>query len=234
MRALRALCALCAPCGLLVACAAREAPPQAGPPATAHEAIAFSEDPAPLPRYHSKRLALSLPLPDGQKWRIDDHSRPELVLRHEPTRSTIVIAVLHTDELVGRSQCEKLALEDRIVPRGELQTLEDETTITQRTFDTRIRVALAPGARPDSPIIGHVMAFGGFLRKCFVFDYSTEVDGAADEPVLSSRLAFARARILGQLELDAFGAVPRGQPGDRDLREPGSSKPTSPDEASPR
>ncbi len=230
MSVLRALCALSVLSAS--ACAAREAAPPATPPAQAHRAAAFSDDPTPLPRYHSKRLALSLPLPDGKTWRIDDHSRPELVLRHEPTRSTIVIAVLHTDELVGRSQCEKLALENRIVPRGELQTLEDEVTITQRTFDTRIRVALAPGARPDSPIIGHVLAFGGFLRKCFVFDYSTEVDGASDEPVLSSRLAFARARILGELELDAFGVVHRSEAGE--MREPSSSKPTSPDEAPPR
>ncbi len=206
--ALRALGALC----LLSACGAREAPP--APPPAARAAASFSEDPAPLPRYPSKRLALSVPLPDGRAWRIADPSRPELVLRHEPTRSTIVVAVLHTDELVGRQQCEKLALEYRIVPRTELRTLEDEVTVTQKTFDTRVRVGVAPGPRPDSPIVGHVTAFGGFLRKCFVFDYATEVDGAADEPVLSSRLAFARARILGGLELDPFAAVRRSEAGD--------------------
>jgi hypothetical protein len=56
------------------------------------------------------------------------------------------------------------------------------------------------------------MAFGGFLRKCFVFDFSTEVDGAADEPILSARLAYARARILGGLVLDPFAAVQRENP----------------------
>ncbi|MGH7297196.1 MAG: hypothetical protein ACRELB_19815, partial [Polyangiaceae bacterium] len=57
-----------------------------------------------------------------------------------------------------------------------------------------------------------VIAFGGFLRKCFVFDFSTQVDGARDEPVLSARLAFARARILGGVEIDPMGVVPREKP----------------------
>ena len=31
----------------------------------------------------------------------------------------------------------------------------------------------APGAR----LVGHVLAFGGHLRKCYVFAFSTEVAG---------------------------------------------------------
>ncbi len=53
------------------------------------------------------------------------------------------------------------------------------------------------------------MAFGGFLRKCYVFDFATRVDSAKDESVLSERLAFARARILGGLALEVLGVVPR-------------------------
>jgi hypothetical protein len=196
-------------------CAGRPAAPASPAPPAPQAPVAFPEGPAPLARYHSKRLALSVPLPNGREWRIDDHSGPELVLRHEPTRSTIVVAILYADELVGRSQCEKLALEHRLLPRGDLQTLEDEVTVTQRTYDTRIRVALAPGARPESPIVGHVVAFGGFLRKCFVFDFATQVDGASGEAVLSSRLAFARARILGGLELDPFAAAAKDELRDR-------------------
>jgi hypothetical protein len=169
----------------------------------------FPDDPRPLPRYRSKRFALSLPLPDGRTWRIDDHSKPELVATHAPTRSTVLVSVFHADELVGRSQCEALAHVHRLVPAVDLTVLEEETAITQQTFDTRTVVGIAPGSTPDQPLVGHVMAFGGFLRKCFVFDFATEVDGAADEPVLSSRLAYARARILGGLEIDPLGTVHR-------------------------
>jgi hypothetical protein len=186
-------------------------------------AIAFTDDPAPLPRYHSKRLALSLPLPDGASWRIDDHTRPELVATHPPTRSRIVVAIVRADALVGRTECEELARDLKLTPAADpavMRTLEEEVAITQQTFDTRIRVALATGKAPGSPLVGHVMAFGGFLRKCFVFDFSTEVDGASDEPVLSSRLAFARARILGGLELDPFAAVQRQTPLGPDVAPP--------------
>jgi len=163
-------------------------------------------------RYHSKRLAVSIPLPDGRAWRIDDHSQPELVATHAPTQSKVVVAVFHADELVGRTQCEALSRTRRLLPAGDLRTLEDEAILTQETFDTRVWVAIEPGSGPDRSLVGYVMAFGGFLRKCFALVFSTRVDDAADESVLSSRLAFARARVLGGLELDAFGNVPRDVP----------------------
>jgi hypothetical protein len=169
----------------------------------------------PLPRYRSKRLHLSLPLPDGHAWRIDDHSGAELVATHAATRSRVMLATFRADALVGRSQCEALARDRRLVPllpEGDLHSPEDVSGITQETFDTRTVVVIVPGAGPDQPLVGHVTAFGGFLRKCFVFDFSTEVDGAADEPVLSARLAYARARILGGLVLDPFATVQREGP----------------------
>jgi hypothetical protein len=170
-----------------------------------------------MPRYHSKRLALSLPLPDGPAWRIDDHTRPELVATHAPTGSRVLVAVFHTDEIVGRSQCELLAHKLKLVPEAPLSTVEDEIAVTQSTFDTRIEVALE-SSDDGGPLVGHVMAFGGFLRKCFVFDFATRVeapgagDAAAASTALSSRLALARARILGGLTLDPFAAMPREAP----------------------
>jgi hypothetical protein len=193
-------------------CVAGGASATGEPPApTSAPAVAFRDDDraAPLPLYHSKRLALSIPLPDGRQWRIDDHSRAELVATHAPTRSRVTVAVFHTDEVVGRAQCEALARARDLVPAGELVTLEDAAIVTQRAFDTRVWVAVAPGAGPGRALVGHVMAFGGFLRKCFAFVFTTEVTGAADEAALSSRLAFARARILGDLTIDAFDAIPR-------------------------
>jgi hypothetical protein len=174
--------------------------------------VTFLDDSAPLLRYHSKRLAVSVPLPDGHAWRIDDHSQPELVATHAPTRSKVVVAVFRADELVGRGQCEALSRERKLLPAGDLRTLEDGAAITQQTFDTRVWVAVEPGGGPDRSLFGYVMAVGGFLRKCFVFVFSTQVDRALDESVLSSRLAFVRARVLGGLELDAFDTLPRDTP----------------------
>lgn len=162
----------------------------------------FPDDLAPLSHYRSKRLAVSLALPDGKTWRIDDHSQPDLVATHAPTRSKLLVAVFHADQLVGRTQCEALSRTRNLVPSGDLRTLEDETAFTQETFDTRVWVAIDARGGPGGSLVGYVMAFGGFLRKCFAFVFSTQVDGASDEPVLASRLAFARARILGGLTVD--------------------------------
>ena len=113
----------------------------------------FPEDPAPLPRYHSKRLALSLPLPDGRAWRIDDHSRPELVATpraHALDASWSPCS--RADELVGRAQCEELARERRLVAaRASCSTLEDEVDDHPADATTRASgSASTPGARPDS------------------------------------------------------------------------------------
>ena len=133
-------------------------------------------------------------------------------MRHDRTRSTVVVAVLRADALVGRNECTELARTERLLPREELRPLEDKVEITQGNYDTHVLVAIAPGAHPESPLVGYVVAVGGFLRKCYVFTFQTVVDHASDEPVLSSRLAFARARILGGLELDPCATVPRDRP----------------------
>jgi hypothetical protein len=203
--------AVLACCELLAGCAAGSTKPPVSAIAPA-VAIAFGDDSAPLGRYHSKRLAVSVPLPDKSAWRINDVSQPELVGTHAPTRSKVVVAVFHADELVGRVQCEALSRARKLVPAGDLRTLEDAVAITQETFDTRVWVAVEPGGGPRGSLVGHVMAFGGFLRKCFAFVFSTQVDSALDEPILSSRLAFARARVLGELQLDAFGAISHDSP----------------------
>jgi hypothetical protein len=159
--------------------------------------------------YHSARLGVALPLPDGHGWRIDDHSTAELVATHPPTRSRVMIAVVRTEDLVGRHGCEALALDRKLVTAAPMQTLEDAVELRQETFDTHVRVAVLAGSTAKDPVVGHVMAFGGFLRKCFVFDYSTEANGAAEEGALSARLAIARARILGGLKIEPFGVVER-------------------------
>jgi hypothetical protein len=196
---------------LIAGCGAQAQAPVPLPAPPRPAPVAFADDPRPLPRYHSGRLGVSLPLPDGHAWRIDDHSQPELVATHAPTRSRVLVAIVRADDLVGRTQCEAIARDRKLVP-SQLHELEQEVGVTHETFDTRTVLAVDPGAAPEQPLVGHVMAFGGFLRKCFVFDFSTEVDRVQDEPVLSARLAFARARILDGLQLDVLGAVKRQPP----------------------
>lgn len=166
-------------------------------------AMTFVDGPTPMVRYHSKHLSLSLRLPEKPDWVVDDRSCAEFVATQSATHSTVVVAVFRTDSVVGRDQCERLARERGLLPSQPMLAIEDAVAVTQRTFDTRILVGLEPGSGPDRPLKGHVLAFGGFLRKCYVLTFSTQVARADQEAALSSRLAFARTRILPGLELDS-------------------------------
>jgi hypothetical protein len=112
---------------------------------------------------------------------------------------------------MSRQKCEERARELKLVPGPELQTLEDAVKVFPDAFDTRVWVALQPGASAEQPVVGHVLAFGGFLRKCLFFHFASEVPSARYESVLSSRLAVARLRIFGGLDVDSVAEVPRSR-----------------------
>ena len=151
--------------------------------------------------YHSNRHLLTVHLPDGQAWKVDDHGRSELIAQHPATHSELTVAIEPAGDLVGRAQCEAIARKKGRVPAGDLRTLEDRVTVGPEAYDTRIWVALE--VRPQGQIAGHLFAFGGLIRTCFFFHLRTEVPNLASEAVLSSRLALARTRILDRIELDA-------------------------------
>ncbi len=160
----------------------------------------YAEDEHAWGAYHSKRLLLSLKLPEGRVWRIDDHSGPELRASHPGTRSEVIVSRWSEGELVGRKQCEARARERGFVPRKDLRTLESTVTVGPEAFDTRQWVALE--VKGSGALVGHLFAFGGNIRQCLLFHLSTEVDGVVDELVLSQRLAMAKTRILDRLALD--------------------------------
>jgi hypothetical protein len=193
-----------------VACAASSPTPIAAPTATTPAAsVAPAPRIAPYKRFRSKRFNVSLPLPNGPEWRIDDHSRPELVATHAATGSSVVLYLVTEEELTSRQICEERAREQHLVPAAELRTIEDTHGIAFDEYDTRTWVAVEPAGGPDKPLVGHVFAFGGFLRKCLFFHYTTSVKTEKDEPELSGRLATARTRILGGLVLSPFASAPR-------------------------
>jgi hypothetical protein len=198
---------------LLSACGEGQ-PPVVSPTRPVHPPpaiVTFSEEPTALPKFISKRFHLTLPLPDGKAWKIDDHSRPLLVATHEATRSRVEAVVFAEPDLMSRQKCEERAREMKLVPAQELQTLEDVVKTFPDAFDTRLWVALEPGKSAEQPVLGHVLAFGGFLRKCLFFHFVTEVPSARYETVLSSRLAVARLRIFGGIDIESIAEVPRSR-----------------------
>lgn len=198
---------------LVVACGgAGEAETPASRPSDVRppsDAQGYPEDEARWQKFHSKRFGITLPFPDGRSWRIDDHSRDELVAAQASTSSTAVLEVWSEPELMNRAKCEERARARGLVPEGRFATVADEVTVSPEAYDTRVWVALKTGGNESSPLEGHLLAFGAYIRKCLFFRLTSAVPSGRDESVLSARLASARVRMFGKIALDDFDAVPR-------------------------
>jgi hypothetical protein len=190
---------------LVLGCAASPPEPKGpalapSPSAPAETAAPFAEDDKAWGSFHSSRFFVTLRLPEGKAWRIDDHARPELVAKHDPTRSELHLAIERQPDVVGRAQCEADARKKGRVPSVDLRTVEDRVTVGPEAYDTRVWVALEVSTR--GAIRGHLFAFGGMVRSCLFFHYTTEIPSFASERVLSSRLALVRARVLDAIAVD--------------------------------
>ena len=111
---------------------------------------------------------------------------PELVATHAPTRSRLVVAVFCGERAGGPDAVRRpgASAQARARRRAALRRPSRTRSRSPRARSTPAsRSRCEPGSGPARSLGGHVMAFGGFLRKCYVFVYSTEVDGAADEAV---------------------------------------------------
>ena len=196
-----------------------EFPPVSAP--TRPDPAAKAEPPSPefaestWGKFHSDRFQLTLPLPDGKRWKIDDHAQPQLMAKHAGTTSVVTAYTSVERDLVNHKACEDRARDAGLVPK-DLRTVESAVTIGPDAFDSRIWVALEARANPggrgeaapakDAPggrsLTGHVFLFGAYIRKCLFFHLATTVPTAEDEPRLSARLASARVRMLGELKID--------------------------------
>jgi hypothetical protein len=173
----------------------------------------FPEEPRALLRYHSSRFKLSLPLPDGHLWKIDDHKSAALVALHQPTRSTLTLQSFTEAEVMNRQKCEARAIAMGLFALRDPHTVEDLAIALPDGYDSRIWVALetrsSSGSFSGAPLSGHVFLFGAFVRKCLFVHYATEVSSEKDEALLTSRLAVARLRIVGGIEMEPFDEPPK-------------------------
>jgi hypothetical protein len=180
--------------------------PVAHPPSPPAEPDAFAPG-ARLGRFHSTRFGVSLPLPDGRRWRIDDHHAAVLRATHPATGSLVELAIWREDELVNRAKCEQHAHERGLAPATQGDEISTEIVSFPPGWDTGIWI----GADHDrKQVRGQLVAFGAFTHKCLYFRFVTKADlGGAD--AVSDRLAVVRTRVFGGLELDTFD-VPRERP----------------------
>ena len=167
-------------------------------------------------KYHSKRFLLTVPLPDGHAWKIDDHKGAALVATHPGTGSILAIQTTQEEELMNRQRCEERARKLGWVPSARLTTVDDHVITGPEAYDSRVWVALDPD-HADTRVDGHVFLFGAFLRKCLLVHLTTSVATVKDEAVLAGRLAIAADRIVKEITLDPLrvtddAALPRDKP----------------------
>jgi hypothetical protein len=163
----------------------------------------FLSDPRPE-RYHSARFELSLPLPDGHGWKIDDHHGPMLVATHEATAARLTVAITTEADLMNRQRCEAVARERGLVRDADFQTVADEVIVGPSLFDSHVTVAALPSTVPHRSTSGHVFLFGARVHKCLFLHYETNELVGDDAAALSSRLAVARLQIVDGIRVESF------------------------------
>jgi hypothetical protein len=161
-------------------------------------------------RFHSTRFGLSIALPDGPRWRIDDHHSALLRATHAPTHSKVELVSWREAELVNRQKCEERAREKGYGERAGTEVTSEVAAVPTADWDTEVWLSTDDatqsqvGPQRAAPVTGHLFAFASNIRRCLYFHFSTE----AAPPVVSDRLAYVRLRILGDLRLDSFD-IPR-------------------------
>ena len=198
--------------GALTLLACGDAPPRvetAKPAPPGETALPYPEPESAWAKLHSLRFHAGIPVPDPAHWTMDDKSRNELVAVDPSTRSKLVVLFEPQSTLMNRQRCEARARELGLVPTATLRTVEDAVTVGPEAFDTRVWVAIQAAKGESDPIVGHVLAFGAYVKRCLFVHWTTEVQSGRDESVLSQRLALARVRAVGGITLDNFQDVPR-------------------------
>ncbi|HVK70784.1 MAG TPA: hypothetical protein VM694_40290, partial [Polyangium sp.] len=137
--------------------------------------------------FTSARFDLSLPLPDGAAFRVDDRTERWLVARHDTTSSLLLVRTWREDEVGNRARCEARARTWRDLPSREGGRLVSASRLAAPPdHDTLVEVLLGPRATNGGPTDGFVLAFGGWAKRCFAYVFATR---GANERVVMERLA---------------------------------------------
>ncbi|MDI1442959.1 hypothetical protein [Polyangium sp. 6x1] len=181
---------------LLCGCGSAPHPPPTNPPRplpSAGSAAAPRQAPDAIAAatsfktFASARFDLSLPLPDGAAFRVDDQTERWLVARHDATSSVLLVRTWREDDVGGRARCEARARTWRDLPAREGSRLVSASRLAvPPDHDTLAEVLLGPRATNGEGTDGFVLAFGGWAKRCFAYVFSTR---GASERVVMERLA---------------------------------------------
>ncbi len=169
--------------------------------------------------FHSKRFELSLGLPDGSSWKIDDHHSPWMHAGHEPTHSTLSLRSWSEDQNVTRKACYARAREwEPGLPDLDASPLiDDSMRKLMGDKDARVAVGVTSPGGPGAMTGGFVVAIVGSVHRCLVVAFQTQAGGPSANDEVAGRLALVEGRLLPSLKLDQSFAPSRepliGSPG---------------------
>jgi hypothetical protein len=151
-------------------------------------------------RFRSLRFDVSITLPDGAAWRIDDRRTPWLVAEHAPTGSRLRVRAFRDDEPQNWRKCEARARElDPSLPSLE-RVVEERAEGLIAGWDARAWAVTRPA--PDGAVEGHYLMVAANIRKCLVAHYATRASGPRAGAVLGARLGDVAERVLGGMRVD--------------------------------
>lgn len=155
-----------------------------------------------LGEFRLMRFGLTLPLPDGHGWRIDDRRTPWLTATHAATGSTLLVRRWYEEDRVNRARCEARARGMRPLPEREGSDLLEERAVNvPPDLDTALEVRIVAPEEGGS-VRGFAMAFGGFAHACFAYVFTTTAEGPGAETALGDRLAAMTQSSLAAITMD--------------------------------
>ena len=186
-------------------------------------------------RYDSRRFELSLGLPDGAGWAIDDHRTPWLSARHAGTRSTVLVRAWSEDDLATRASCYARARgwDPSLPDINGAPLVDDRVRSLGGAMDARVAVGIVAGRAAtalgpasgdggtvgaagvagveNAELAGFAVASGASVRRCLVLVFRTAIDRAAPSAAdqMAGRLALATEGVFASLRLDDSLAVPQ-------------------------
>lgn len=160
-------------------------------------------------RYDSLRFALSLGLPEGRAWSIDDRKSPWLVATHADTSSLLRVRAWHEPRAVSREACLERSRElDPSLPEPDEASVVDERIESIGNDDTSVHIR-AGFRREGEGIEGIVIASGVSIRRCFTLIFESRARGPGAEAAIVDRLAMVTEGIVPKLRLTTPLHVPR-------------------------
>lgn len=168
-------------------------------PTTTPPAASVAPEPAPSAlldadwgRFRSQRYGLSVPLPEGETWRIDDRSSRWLDALHTPTETRLRARTWLEPRPVNRAHCEaearRFASDLPVV--DEQGVIEDKVTddLFAPDFSSRLIVGMGNVSPDSDKLEGYVMAYGASGRRCVAMVFTARSKGPKGSATLGERL----------------------------------------------